>query len=639
MYRPGGDNQVWPVITALSHFNFGDPTDAFKYGEGIGGFHAVILLPYAHAFKMFGVAGYMMADAFLSWCYLIAAMLLFRRCGLGAISSLVLSASLATTALQVAMQKLSQSFERIVVFSGHSTSEWGIPNLFNLLIFGKRVPRPMPTEIFIALILYFLVRQWQERRPPTLARGLAIGALMGLLVQGDPYSFSALGLVLLAVTVRGMAFQKWKLPWRFAAGGLAGAALTSWYFVVQTLAQHPDSPARFGLAKYARDHLLFLPGGGPWFRIAMIALLILAARLLYQHVKKQLASASASSSKHELHVAGADSSRLEASLNTGMALTFFAGTLVLAAWLAQPIQLFLLGKGAQTFHYLLYTLPLFYSYAIVLLMIQLFRMLNLSRMPTGESPPPPAARGSRGLLVAGALFAITMLGIEDALTVINYSGVSRREVSPWSMVGDTFRPNFRALDKEFRANPELKEARTVATFCQEANFLLTAFHGKRAYLPDNAFTTLGDEELENRLCEVARICQMKPETFTTMISDWYTLNFWLGCAKYWCASDYKFAPEDDYDPEQLSIAKQSPKQAPFNLVLPLSERNRIVEKYEDLLELPPDLGHYPDTVVTTFIERMNGVEIDPSFYREVYTNAVFAVYVKAPAETNAARAQ
>src|SRR5688572_27160052 len=45
MYRPKGDNQVYPVVTALSRLNFGDPTDAFHYGKGVAGFHAVILLP------------------------------------------------------------------------------------------------------------------------------------------------------------------------------------------------------------------------------------------------------------------------------------------------------------------------------------------------------------------------------------------------------------------------------------------------------------------------------------------------------------------------------------------------------------------------------------------------------------------
>src|SRR5687767_11347377 len=37
MYRPRGDNQVFPAISALSRFNFGDPTDSIHYGKGTAG--------------------------------------------------------------------------------------------------------------------------------------------------------------------------------------------------------------------------------------------------------------------------------------------------------------------------------------------------------------------------------------------------------------------------------------------------------------------------------------------------------------------------------------------------------------------------------------------------------------------------
>lgn len=45
LYRPQGDSQIYPVITALSQFNLGDPTDAVVQGRGVGGFQAVILVP------------------------------------------------------------------------------------------------------------------------------------------------------------------------------------------------------------------------------------------------------------------------------------------------------------------------------------------------------------------------------------------------------------------------------------------------------------------------------------------------------------------------------------------------------------------------------------------------------------------
>ena len=330
MFRPAGDNQLWPIITALSHFNFGDPTDAVKYGQGIGGFHAVILLPHAIAFAVFGAPGYMIADAVYSWCYFIAAAMLFRRWGLTRLSSVVLSAALCTLSIQAVLQKLSLAFAKFMGLFGFGIAEWHFPDLINLSIAGNRLPRPFPTEILLVLILYFFVRQWQDRRDPTLKRGLAVGALMGLLMQGDPYSFSALGLFSLMVLGRTMFFQKWRIPWRFCVGALIGATLVGWYFVVQILAQHPDGAVRFGLATYARSKILLLPSYGPWLRLISITCFVVLIRVLVQRQQRRLKPAAPTNDRDS------GSRTLAADLNRNTSLALFALGLVTCAWLAQP---------------------------------------------------------------------------------------------------------------------------------------------------------------------------------------------------------------------------------------------------------------------------------------------------------------
>jgi hypothetical protein len=57
LYRPGGDTQVWPIITSLSQLNFGDPTDAIHYGRGIASVSIPAFLPYMIACGVFGKAG------------------------------------------------------------------------------------------------------------------------------------------------------------------------------------------------------------------------------------------------------------------------------------------------------------------------------------------------------------------------------------------------------------------------------------------------------------------------------------------------------------------------------------------------------------------------------------------------------
>ncbi len=373
MYRPAGDNQLWPVITALSHFNFGDPTDAVKYGQGIGGFHAVILLPHAIAFAVFGPPGYMIADVVYSWCYFVVAAMLFRRWGLARLSSVVLSAALCTLSLQAVLQKLSLAFAKFVGLFGFGIAEWAFPDLIALSIAGNRLPRPFPTEILLVLVLYFFVRQWQDHRVPTLKRGLAVGALMGLLMQGDPYSFSALGLFSLVVFGRAMPFQKWRIPWRFWVGALIGMTLVGWYFVVQILAQHPDGAVRFGLATYARSKILLLPSYGPWLRLALTICFVVLIRGLVQRQQMRLKLAAPKNDRDP------GSRTLAADLNRNTSLALFALGLVTCAWLAQPVQLLLLGKGAQTFHYFLYTLPLFYSVRLRPLPDSPFQNIDLFR--------------------------------------------------------------------------------------------------------------------------------------------------------------------------------------------------------------------------------------------------------------------
>lgn len=626
MYRPGGDNQLWPIITALSHLNLGDPTDSLHYGQGIGGFHAVILLPYAFAFAIFGPAGYMITDAVLCWCYFVAAAMLFRRWGLGTLASVVLSASLTTSSLQLALNKLSEDPARIITLLKHGLTEWDFPNIFSLSIFGSRIPRPLPTEIFLVLILYFVSRLWVNRRLISLKTGLAIGLLMGLLVQGDPYSFAASGLVILAVIVRAAFQQRWRVPWRFCAGGILGAALSGWYLVLQMLFENPDSAARFGLAKYSRSHILLLPGYGPWLRVLIVLEVALVIHWLIRRYRPAIKDAAKS-----LHVStSSESDEPGTELSNAAQLALLAVVIVLAGFAAQPIQLLLLGKGAEIFHYLLATLPIFYSFAMLLLVIQLFKVLNWRKwFRTGEVPRPNPS-GIVATLCGAALVLMLFLGFETPIDTMMYAGLSRQDPTPWSVAGNKFRPALRGLDKAFRENPVLKKSRSFATLCQEVNYLLTAFHNKRAYLPDNAFTTLSDDELERRLCEVGKIAQIKPEEFAAMIQNQYVLNYWLGCAKYWCTSDHKFAPESDYPPERLKKEREGPKEAPFHLALPNSEGYRIMGKYLETLKKPSNTSEYPDAVIFSLVLRGQNITLDTNLYRETYTNAVFSVFTKVP---------
>lgn len=633
MYRPAGDNQLWPVITALGNFNLGDPTDVVNYGRGIGGFQAVILLPHAMAWAVLGPWGYPAVDLLLSWLYFAAVVIFLRRCNYGNFPSLVVGSALATGGLQQLSSKVSEPIAKLLAPFRHYLAEWDFPSLLSLPIFEKRIPRPMVTEILVVLLLYFLFRLWQDRRLPSLKRGLVIGALMALLAQGDPYSFSTLGLLLLGVMARAMANCRWQFPWRFAAGGGLGALLCGWYFVIQQCLQNPESAVRFGLASYSRSKIWLLPGYGPLLRVAVIALL---GWVVFRSVRQWQFNRPHPEPESRRKGPGGGSPLAEPGageptpefLATARSLAGFCVGLVAAAWLAQPFQLFLLGQGAEIYHYFYYTLPTFCAYALLLLfgnLLLLTAPAELARLGRKLADAPRSA-GAVGLVLV--LVVETVLGIEKPIDAISSQQSSRQEVTPWIEPGNQYRPAFRDLDKQFREHPALRQARSFATFCQEVNFLLTAFHNKRAFLPDNGYTTLADAELERRLCEFGKICNVNPDNFDEFIQSFHVMNFWLGCAKYWCASDHKFAPDSDYAPEQLAEMAQIHKQAPFNLVLPRSEFIRIMTKYEAVFQQPSDPALYPDIIVTTAILKTVGMAPQAELYEEVCHNEVFWVYAK-----------
>lgn len=619
MYRPRGDNQLWPVVTALSQLNFGDPTDVVNYGRGVGGFHAVILFPYALAYAVLGGPGYMVVDVLAGLAYLAAATMLLRRCGVGPLGSLILASALATGSLQMLSQKLSQAPVAFLQALNLQVAEWGFPNLWALTLFEKRIPRPMLTELFVVLGLYFCLRQWQERRVPGLARGAAVGVVMGLLAQGDPYSFGALGLVLGATILVTWSHAGRRVPWRYLLGLGSGLGVACAYFFYQLAGQSAESAVRFGLASYARTELWLLPGYAPELRVAAVCLL---AATVFLAVRPPGRGESAPRSADGRPAPGGPET------HPSVLIAWFGVSLVSLAWLAQPVQLWLLGKGAQIYHYAYYTLPMFYSYAVLLLLVQLGRLsLPAAAVPwLRERARRPGWAG--GTLLLGLVGLGGFLALEEPITTLRSNKTSRVENLPWAAVGDQYRPCFHALDKAFREEPVLRQARSFATFCHEVNFLLTAFHDKRAYLPDNGFTTLSDDVLEQRLCEMARVCSFSVQQFANFIHDTLVMNYWLGCAKYWCASDHKFSSESDYLAQAIALVRVMPKQAPFNLVMPLSEMERLVEKYVRIATQPPPVASYPDVIVTTVLLKAQHIVPRADLYREVYTNLVFSVYEK-----------
>jgi hypothetical protein len=556
---------------------------------------------------------------------------LLRRTGLGTLSSLVLGSALATGALQHLVRPLSISLGRLADKFGLVVSEWRFPDLFALTIYDTRIPRPFITEVLVVLILCVLIGIWTRRGRLDVPAGIGLGVLMSLLAQGDPYSFSTLGLVLLAVVIgHWTGPHRRTFPWPFALAFVGSGLAVGAYFIFQLTTQNPEAAIRFGLAEFPRDKWVPLPGYGPLLRVAVVALftaaLLVVARLAARRAHRDAAGGETETGATP-RPSPAESGALPRA-QMSRAVAWFGLCLVAAAWFTQPVQLLVLGQGAQIYHYLLFTLPCFYAYALVLLLARVgihlarpWQRLVAARLKSLLPTWTPTALV--GLLLSGE----AVLGTQTAREAMSTPKTARNENTPWAREVPHYRAGFRALDAALVRDPVLKAARTFATFNYEINFLLTGFHDKRAYLPDNGFTTLPDRELERRLFEFAKIFQLGAhDRFPSLIENQLVMNYWLGCAKYWFSSEHTFAARTNYNAAQLAELDSSPEQVSFKLALPLTEMLRLARDYEAALFRDSDVSTYPDLIIVSTLVKELDLEPIPFLYTPAYTNDVFWVY-------------
>jgi hypothetical protein len=617
LYRPDGDSQLWPLIASLSRFNFGDPTDALHYGSGVLSAPIPAVAPYALACAAFGNAGYIVADVVLACVYFLSVSLFLRMCGVGRFSSLIVGMALATGFLQTVMGALGTAFSQFIDPLGLVAAEHYFPNLLELKIYGNRVQRPMVTEIWVVLLMAGLVRLWRDPARSSLGFGAGLGVVMGMMAQGDFYSLGVLGLAFGAILARAARVLGWRRPAWLLAGVALGAASVVWFFVYQRLVEHPDVPRRLGLAPYDRSSLLFLPGYAPVLRVLVVAavgsfLCYLAGRL----------------------VPGKPAARAGgrfAGLEPGLALFFTL--LLVAAYFAQPVQVFLLGKGAQIYHYL-HAVPVFYSYAMLVLVFHIARLAAPPEL--GQVLHRLAATPGRAgaVFLAVALNCVFLIAIEKSVRRIYEEGTVRGssvEYEPWGKFGKDYRSNLSKLDRGLKRDPKYSNIKSFATFNLDVYVLLTAFHGKRAFNPDASLTVMSDADLEQRLCILAKIFDLDIEGFATLVQRIDINTFFLGSNKYRFASDYRFSKDDnDYNPNLFEqfVKNKHHQQWGWFLAIPKSELQRMAMRYVELQARPPNVELYPDLIILDHNEVASGLKPSTNYYHSMGTNRVFRVFGK-----------
>ena len=246
VYRPLGDIQYYPLISALSRLTVGDGVLLERYRHGLGAFPIVALLPHALLFGALGAPGLVVADVLVSLAFYVAFAALLRVFGFSVGLARAAAALTATGALQAA-------------WNGAVEGQL-LPAAAHLTLWGNRIPRTFVTDVVLLLALGALVAV--ARTPPPLQeprRWAVLGACFGALVQSDLYASMTIALdvaIVAAVVAREIRGD----PRRAArcAGACAAAALiVALPFVVQQICVHPDVARRLGVFPVPRGRPVF----------------------------------------------------------------------------------------------------------------------------------------------------------------------------------------------------------------------------------------------------------------------------------------------------------------------------------------------------------------------------------------------
>lgn len=387
---------------------------------------------------------------------------------------------------------------------------------------------------------------------------------------------------------------------------MSGALAVGWFFLIQRLFEQPDVAARWGLIDYPRFPLLFLPGYGWLIRVGVVLAL---AGVVWRTVRHRAAD------------------------DLPMVAAFWVALVVLAA-LAQPVQIALLGKQVQIYHYG-HNLKVFYSYAVVILVC--LWLGHGSALAGFRAALGSGRRWRAGALAGGVLCLAALPVFAQAAGRHSYQGHPRGasvETEPWAAFGEEYRPALRELEREFRRNAALREARTFTTFNQDVYDLFAASLDKRAFTPDAAMSTLDDAEIERRLLVMGLLLGLDHERLQQWLGDYYVLNTFLAGNKYRFATDYRYsARAEDYPPSFLSkLADPNyPQQDGWTLVLPISERLRLIEAFDAIVEqVSPTDPTFPEVIVLcpSPIEAYVRLKPHPALYRQVFTNRAFEVFLR-----------
>ncbi len=228
MYRYG-DIQFYPIFKALGDSQLGEAVVYEEIGQGVRTYPFFAMIFHAVALRLFGAAGFIVADFLVAGLYFISIHALVRV--VGARRWIALAAALAAS------------------LCCHQGEEVASESTWAFMLWSLRLMRPFVTNLYlVGSLTWFCLLLYRGRFLGPRIWAL-FGVTLALQVQGDLYSAFPVAFSMPVVVTwlwlrgRGQAPLAWK---RVGVFGLF-LALAMGPFLIQRILENPEVPRRLGV--------------------------------------------------------------------------------------------------------------------------------------------------------------------------------------------------------------------------------------------------------------------------------------------------------------------------------------------------------------------------------------------------------
>lgn len=572
-----GDPDYFGMIFRLLETGYGDFTLAEHQHQGVASFPFFAQFPYQVLVFLLGKAGFALADLLVSGARYIALYLLV---------GLVMPSPFA---------RAGWAFALFAFFSAPFTEllkPYFLPWVKLHPLWDFRIAASYVTSVYFLFTVYTFTRllgcvagERQETRV-FLVHGLTLGLLLQASVHDGLVMAFASGALFLA-----HVHQTGRLPWVWPA--MAGVFLASTgFFWYQLGHASPEMRQLWGAYPHLQDQLMAVVHTTPPVAVGQAVAAFLAAAF-YRRLARDEPSAQA---RHHLFLA--------------------LGILLTLAITASLLFTMLHPQGIQDYHLLhtyLYIKGLFQA-ACALLIVDLLGRVGLVA--------PSAPRWARPLLAGGvALLAVTVHAdhhrerhrVETQERLYPHpSGLH----SGWPAI-----PGYR---RDFNQLARLLEQRPPGGVLGTLDFQLgqwwVALCRGYVYLPDTFASLTSQAEIEARLFSFLKLHRVSREQLAGFLETDYFVKRFHSLSKYQANRFHLFAPLSDYPARSLDTIYRA--MYPWNLVVPESEKRRILAAYE---AFPPGLARLDFIVV---VKPSLLAMVPGEGFVKTWENATFAVYDK-----------